>query len=166
MTKAITFDELHQLVSNIDFIYGSSYPVAFTVDGVKYRAGIGVFNTDGSDEKEDFSYFFYEYDDIIQYLSRIENSDVGASFNCENTCGHNLILDAQDPDDMIFDEIGDMLKKCCNITESSDIKLYTDFSFSGERYDIFWMDLDQDVIEKERRNAEALKTEMATNDVD
>lgn len=160
--KKINFKELHRLVSKIDYINEFSYPVAFTVDGVKYRAGIGAFNTDDSDvygdEGTDFTDFFCGYDEEIQYLSRIEHNDETA-FD-EWNGGDDHILDAQDPDDMDFNEIGDMLKKCCNITETSDIQLYEEYSFNGEQHDVFWMDLDQDVIEKELENTKRWKAEM------
>ena len=150
------------MVSNIDYIYETSYPVSFTVDGVKYRAGIGAFNTDDSDvygdEGTDFTDFFYGYDEEIQYLSRIENDDEETTFEWDG--GYDYILDAQDPDDMDFNEIGDMLKKCCNITETSDIQLYKEYSFNGERHDVFLMDMDQEVIEKEKDKIKRWKAKM------
>jgi hypothetical protein len=162
MSKKIDFKELHRLVSNIDYINETSYPVSFTVDGVKYRAGIGAFNTDDSDvygdEGTDFTDFFCGYDEEIQYLSRIENDDDETTFEWDG--GYDHILDAQDPDDMSFDEIGDMLKKCCNITKTSDIQLYEEYSFNGEQHDVFWMDLDQEVIEKEKEKIKRWKAEM------
>lgn len=91
-------------------------------------------------------------------MSRIEHNDETA-FD-EWNGGDDHILDAQDPDDMSFDEIGDMLKKCCNITETSDIQLYEEYSFNGEQHDVFWMDLDQEVIEKEKEKINRWKAEM------
>lgn len=164
--KKINFKELHRLVSNIDYVNEASYPVAFTVDGVKYRAGIGAFNADDSDiygdEGTDFTDFFCGFKDEIQYLSRIENDDDETTFEWDG--GYDYILDAQNPEGimegMVFNETGDMLKRCCNITETSDIQLYEEYSFNGEQHDVFWMDLDQDVIEKELENIKRWKAEM------
>ena len=60
VTKKITFDELHQMVSKIDYINERSYPIAFTVDGVKYRTGIGSFNTD------DLDIYYEKYGDKVK----------------------------------------------------------------------------------------------------
>jgi hypothetical protein len=162
----IKFNDLHRLVSEIDYVNEMSYPVAFAVDGVKYRAGIGAFNTDDcdiyGDEGEDFTDFFYGFENEIQYLSRIENDDEETTFELDG--GYDYILDAQDPDVMSFDEIGDMLKKCCNITETSDIQLYEEYSFNGEQHDVFWIDMDQRVIENERENIKRWKAEMKGED--
>jgi hypothetical protein len=166
VTKKITFDELHRMVSKIDYINKSSYPIAFTVDGVKYRTGIGSFNTDDSDIyyenygdtlTEDY---FYGYANEMQYLSRIDNYDEDASFECVD----EYVMDAQDPDDMEFNAIGEMLKRCCGITESSDIKLCVNHSFNGKQYDVFWMDMDRDILIKERENIARWKAELEEDD--
>lgn len=164
--KKITFDELHRLVSEIDYINEKSYPVSFKVDGIMYRAGIGYFNDDDSDRSDvnidgiDFTDFFYGFKDEIQYFSIIENFDEDATFKYEDTCGYDRILDAQDPDVMEFDEIGEMLIKHCDITETSVIELYEEYSFNGKQYDVFWMALDQEVIDKEQENIKNWKAEM------
>ena len=126
-TIPITFDELHRLVSEVDYINDESYPIEFSVDGVKYRAGIGphclddfqnvVEDSDNKEYYEQFTDFFYGYEDEVQYLSRIEDEEIGEEY----------ILDACDPDGMSFKGIGEMLKKSCNITESSRIGLFTKF---------------------------------------
>jgi hypothetical protein len=166
VTKKITFDELHRMTSKIDYINERSYPIVFTVDGVKYRTGIGSFNTDdidiyyenyGDTLTEDY---FYGYADEMQYLSRIDNYDEDASFEYEDTCGYEYIMDVQDPDDMEFNAIGEMLKRCCSITESSDIQLCVNHSFNGKQYDVFWMDMDQDILDKERENIARWKAEL------
>jgi hypothetical protein len=162
MKKIITFKELHRLVSEIDYINDESYPVSFTVDGIKYRAGIGPYCLDdltnvaedcNEEDKEHYSYFrdfFYGYDDEVQYLSRIEDEEIQEEY----------VLDVQDPDDMAFDEIGKMLKKCCSITETSNIQLHTNSSFNGNQYGVWWMELSDDVIEKEKECVKQWKSEI------
>lgn len=149
-TETISFDKLHELVSEVDYINEESYPIAFTVDGVKYRVGIGDFVTDDIEEsEEDFTDFFYGYENEIQYLNRIEECDGESEFDAPiGEC----VLDAVDPDGMSFKGIGEMIKKCCNVTETSEIKLYPYYSFNGRKYGVFWMELSDEVISNEKEN--------------
>lgn len=159
-TVPITFDDLHRLVSEVDYINDESYPIEFLVDGVKYRAGIGPYclddfqnvvgDSDNKEYYEQFTDFFYGYEDEVQYLSRIEDEEIGEEY----------ILDACDPDDMSFKGIGEMLKKCCNITESSEIGLSTSKSFNGNQHNVWWMDLTEDVITQEKECIKQWKAEM------
>lgn len=165
--KLITFDELHRLVSEVDYINDESYPISFTVDGVEYRAGIGPYCMDDlqdtakdcdEEDKEHYAYFpdfFYGYDDEVQYLTRIEDEAVGDEY----------VLDACDPDDMSFKGIGEMLKKCCNITDSSEICLSTKNSFNGNQYAVWWMELSDDVITKEKECIDQWRAELEADDV-
>jgi hypothetical protein len=57
-----------------------------------------------------------------------------------------------------------MLKRCCGITESSDIKLCVNHSFNGKQYDVFWMDMDRDILIKERENIARWKAELEEDD--
>jgi hypothetical protein len=138
--KPITFDELHCLAANVDYLLPNTFPIKFKVDGVKYLIGVGYFETDGAEGADvDFIDFFYGYENEIQYLSRIENS-------YEET-----ILDASDSNGLVFEEIGDILKKCCNITEKSKIELYERGCFNGCVRGVYWADLSDDVIEKQQK---------------
>ena len=118
MARKITFNELHKMVSKIDYINKKSYPVVFSVkngkDTEKYECGItGSFDYQGE-----------EYDEQ-QYLALVESY------------GHemDLILDLVDPDFPSFDEIGNMLKQNCHIDENSEITFYDGKSFKGkEKY--------------------------------
>ena len=138
--KPITFDELHCLVANVDYLLPNTFPIKFKVDGVKYLIGVGYFETDGAEDSDvDFTNFFYGYEEEIQFLSRMENS-------YEET-----ILDTSDCDELVFEEIGDILKKCCNITENSKIELYERGCFNGYIRDVYWADLSDDVIKKQQK---------------
>jgi hypothetical protein len=165
--KTITFDDLHQLVSEVDYINEESYPIAFTVDGKKYRVGIGPYSIDDlsniaedcdEEEVEHYAYFpdfFSGYEDEVQYLSRIYDED---DFDAPGA--NEIVLDACDPDDMEFHAIGDMLKKCCNITESSKIQISTKHSFNGNQYGVWWMELSDEVIAKEKACVDEWKAEL------
>jgi hypothetical protein len=136
-------------VSEVDYINEESYPIAFSVDGIKYRVGIGDFVTDGIEEsEEDFTDFFYGYENEIQYLNRIEDCCGEDDFDATSEC----VLDAVDPDGMSFKGIGEMIKKCCNVTETSEIKLYPYYSFNGRKHGVFWMELSDEVIANEKEN--------------
>ena len=164
--EKITFDDLHRLVSEVDYINEESYPIAFTVDGNKYRVGIGSYVLDDldntaedcdEDAKKHYAYFpdfFSGYEDEVQYLCRIDGGD-----DFDGAGGDECVLDACDPDDMSFNEIGDMLKKCCNITDSSEILLSTENSFNGNQYGVWWMELSDEVIAKEKKCVDEWKEE-------
>ena len=148
--KTITFDELHKLTANVDYLYPNTFPIKFKVDNVRYCIGIGYFDDDAANECDfDCTDFFYGYENEIQYLSQIDNK-------YEET-----ILDASDSDNMVFDEIGDILKKCCNITENSKIELYERGCFNGRIYCVYWADLSDEVVEKERKLIEEIKEEWS-----
>lgn len=165
--KTITFNELHRLVSEVDYINEESYPIAFTVDGNKYRVGIGPYvlddlnNTAEDCDEEDvehyayFPDFFSGYEDEVQYLCRVDDVD-----DFDGACAEEIVLDACDPDDMEFHAIGDMLKKYCNITDSSKIQLSTKDSFNGNQYGVWWMELSDDVIAKEKACVDQWRAEL------
>ena len=165
--EKITFNDLHRFVSLVDYINPRSYPISFTVDSVKYRAGIGPYCLDDldntsedcdEDAKEHYAYFpdfFYGYDNEVQYLCRIDSGD-----DFDGAGGDECVLDACDPDDMSFHEIGDMLKKYCNITDSSEILLSTENSFNGNQYGVWWMELSDEVIAKEKACVDEWKAEL------
>jgi hypothetical protein len=164
VNEKITFETLHQLVSEVDAYNNETYPISFTVDGVKYRAGIGDYNletltdednTEDLKEYEDYKDFFNFDRTELQYLSRVDDEE---EFN--GAAGCECVLDVDDPDTMIFENIGEMIKKCCNITESSDIRLYPNHSFNGHQFGIFWFELSDEIVEKERKNIRQYKSEI------
>lgn len=121
MARKISFDELHKLVANIDYVWDESFPIAFSVKNgkevCKFECGItGEFEFHGE--------LFDEY----QYLAVTE---IG---------GHkfNLIGDLFSPDDVSKEEIEAILKKCCRINDDSVITLYENKSksFNGKRKNI------------------------------
>jgi hypothetical protein len=118
--KQITFEELHRLVSNIDYAFSDTFPVCFDVDNngkrIKFECGI-------SNQFEFEDEFYDEY----QYLMTERVMPFGRKITC--------FLDLQDADCMAFDAIGEMLKKRCEIDENSVIRLFAK-SFSGKHRDI------------------------------
>lgn len=106
--KRIDFNELHRLVANVDYIDPTSFPLFFSVNGHRYCCGI-----EGNGEQQ----YIAEVFPLIDMW---------------------LIIDWQDPDNMEWDRIGEMLKKKCLIDEahSNKIWLNTVHSFSGKRFDL------------------------------
>lgn len=115
--KKISFEELNKLVSNIDYIGGFEYMEFIVRNGKKERtfcAGIGCFGGDNQYERI--------VSDEPQYL--VESTDITDV----------VLLDLQEPDSMVYDEIGRMLKEKCGINENSKIYLRIyDTEDDGER---------------------------------
>lgn len=104
--KKISFEELNKLVSNIDYVGGFEYMEFIVRNDKKERvfcAGIGCFWGEN------------QYEQIVseepQYL--VESTDIYDM----------VLLDLQEPDLMVYDEIGRMLKEKCGINENSKIYL-------------------------------------------
>lgn len=104
--KKISFEKLNELVSNIDYIGGFEYMEFIVRNGKKERvfcAGIGCFWEEN------------QYEQIVseepQYL--VESTDITDM----------VLLDLQEPDSMVYDKIGRMLKEKCGINENSKIYL-------------------------------------------
>lgn len=135
--KKITFNELCDLVSKVDYINSKSYPIIFDIDGVEYYVGIGDFvNDTGKDTDVNFGGLTEE----LQFLMRFYD-DIAS------------IRDVQDPDNMVYEEIVSMLKKQCNITDNSEIYLYDDESFNGaQEYYIDWEECSEEVKYKALNN--------------
>lgn len=135
--KKITFNELCDLVSKVDYINSKSYPIIFDIDGVEYYVGIGDFvNDTGKDTDVNFGGLTEE----LQFLMRFYD-DIAS------------IRDVQDPDNMVYEEIVSMLKKQCNITDNSEIYLYEDESFNGTQdYYIDWEECSEEVKYKALNN--------------
>lgn len=108
--KKITFEELHKLVANIDYIDEASFPVKIAV------------NNNGEKEKFEFGIAL-----PFDFLGETYFEQQYAMCNTTNIC-----YDLQDPDCMEFDEIGNMIKKICQIKEDSEIMLYDKHSFNGK----------------------------------
>ena len=137
--KQITFKELQDLVANIDYIDDESYPVKFSVvnsEGCpigtknKFECGIpGHFEVDGEvfDEQQYFE---------VNVLNH----------------SHKFIIDLQEPDEMVYEGIGDMLKRYCRINDSSKIYLYDKSSFTGKRKQIDGKDAPENFVAKVRES--------------
>ena len=132
--KEIRFNELCRLVSEVDYLCPSSYPINFEVDDVEYCVGIGYF-VNNSGKNIDISIAGLREE--LQYLIKfyLDGDDAVA-----------VVLDAQDPDEMIYGEIVSMLKRHCGITDDSKIYLYEEDSFNGEQmYSVNWEECSEEV---------------------
>lgn len=137
--KKITFDELCQLVSEVDYLCPNTFPISFDVDGVEYCVGIGSFDDCGTED--DVENIFCGLTDELQYLIKFSVDEEA------------IILDVQDPDNMVYNEIVSMLKKQCNITDNSEIYLYKDESFDGSQsYIVEWDCCSDEIKYKELNN--------------
>ena len=103
--KKIDFTRLHNLVSNVDYIDETSFPVVFSVNGKEFVCGLDSVNEQ-------------------QFLAAVDDN------------GSFIVIDLQEPDDMVFDEIGRMLKEKCHITplDYEKIWLNSNISFTGVRH--------------------------------
>lgn len=129
--KEITFNELCRLVSKVDYLCPSSYPINFEVGDAEYCVGIGDF-VNNSGKNIDIS--IDELTEELQYLIKFHLDDEA------------VILDVQDPDNMVYGEIVSMLKRQCGITDDSKIYLYEEDSFNGEQmYSVDWEECSEEV---------------------
>lgn len=139
MARKISFDELHELVANIDYVWDESFPIAFSVKNgkevCKFECGItGEFEFQGE--------LFDEY----QYLVITDD-------NGFKTDGY--LCDLYSPDSVSNDEIEERLKSCCSIDENSVITFYDGKSKSlngKKKYDIDTEYLPSSFIESVTQN--------------
>lgn len=136
--KEITFNELCRLASEVDYLCPSSYPINFEVGDAEYCVGIGDFvNDTGKDADVNFDGLTEE----LQYLIKFHLDDEA------------VILDVQDPDNMVYEGIVSMLKRHCGITDDSKIYLYEEDSFNGEQiYSVNWAACSEEVKYKALNN--------------
>lgn len=159
--KKINLKELSDLISEVDYVNPSSYPILFSVfntesmDIVSYEVGFGRCYDD-----EEASELFNKalgLDDELQYLAKIDDSYIHEGIFEES------YLDVQDPDCMIYEEIGKMIEKKCNINEKTEIRLHQIYSFNGDKRDITYDLLDEIVIKKME---ELIKSNNSVNQPD
>lgn len=154
--EKITFKKLHDLVANVTDIFEETYPIRFSVNNgnntLHYEVGIGEWYETEDNEWNNIVNYLYPYPMKVQYLSLCCSDNPNNVFS---------FLDAQDSEDMVYDEIGKMLKKKCNITDNSKIYLDEENSFNG---------LERTIDEEETSQMlrdEMIKTyEMNNNDND
>ena len=124
--EKITFKKLHDLVANVTDIFVDTYPISFSVNNgnntLHYEVGIGEWCESEDYEWNNMVNYLYPYPMKVQYLSLCCSDNPNDVFS---------FLDAQDSEDMVYDEIGKMLKKKCNITDNSEIYLDEENSFNG-----------------------------------
>lgn len=114
--EKITFEQLKDLIANIDYLDDESYPVCFdvTTNGEKREFECGItsgFEYDGE--------YFEEYQYFGRHFKRKDYK-------------HFINVEMKDADDIVFDEIEKMLNKYCNIENGSVIRLLGK-SFKGKR---------------------------------
>ena len=130
--KKISFEELCDLVAHVDYLWENTFPIYFNVDSTEYVAGIGYYDC-GDDTGDPFGVFGITEE--LQYLARLE-----PKIDKEDNTISFLVsfLDVDDPDDMTYDDIVEMLKKQCNITEKSKIEISNKYCFDGTQKYIKW----------------------------
>jgi hypothetical protein len=138
MEKEYTFEGLQRIIANIDYCWPESYPIQFKVvqkDGSINYFEAGICNIDNE-----------EYDDALcgdgQYLSEI--AAFSESYETPDTL---CVLDIQDADEMKFSEIGEMLKRECDIADDSSIFI-SDSVERGCRMNFSCEDLSPHCIDK------------------
>ena len=89
--KTITFRELCNLVSKVDYLWNESYPIVFeTENGDEYKVGIG--NLDVENTTDDIENIFAGMKDELQYLAKWHKDEY-------------IFQDVQDPDDMEYTDL-------------------------------------------------------------
>lgn len=115
--RKISFKELNDKVSLVDYIDRTSYPFRFYVDRVEYEVGIGDLDVDC----EDADYIMK----IEEYVQSICNAEFNCFYDLQYLCRigetENIVIDIHEPDDMEYEKIGEMLRKKCNIKPNSEI---------------------------------------------
>lgn len=138
--RKISFKELNDKVSLVDYIDRTSYPFRFYVDGVEYEVGLG-----------DLDVYCEDADLILkieEYVQSVCNTDFNCFYDLQYLCRigetETIVIDIHEPDDMEYEQIGEMLRKKCNIKPNSEIfmsaeKVEVPFS------DIFVCDLSAEI---------------------
>lgn len=154
--KKITFKELQDLVANIDpaldGIVCPTYPIFFSVINGKdknyFSASVTLFYKEELPDYPDFcdSEFYKDdyatdeeekkaYDEYnkLYPMAKLENQYIQVLVSYADY-NKNLgeVLDAQIEDNMIYHQIGEMLKKKCGIDENSTIIFYEHRSFNSK----------------------------------
>ena len=142
--KKLNLKELQDLVSEVDYISPLSYPILFSVinteskDLVSYEVGLGR----SYDKASDLFNNALGLDGDLQYLAIVDNS-------CDDGVYEESYLDVQDPDCMVYEAIGEMLRKKCKIDdEKTIIVLHQRDSFSGDGRGITYDLLSEGVIKE------------------
>jgi hypothetical protein len=146
--KEYTFEVLHRIIANIDYVWPQSFPIQFKIvqrDGRENFYEAGICNiTDNID-----------YENVCggdgQYLSEIEGFSEG-----DNVPTYICVLDLQDCDGMKFAEIGEMLKRECEITDSCSIFI-SDKVSRGGRMEFSTEDLSDDCIKRLEKTIKSYK---------
>lgn len=134
MKRDITLKQLTDLVADIDTAT-PNFTIKFSVDGRKYQAGLGeLVVCEEFDDIANYEGYFNDVTDNLQYLAKAD--DIELEF-----------VDVQDPTDMEYEDIKQMLIYHCNITENSIIRLR---NITTEKEDIFPDLMSDDVLEQER----------------
>lgn len=134
----ITFEDLCDLVMDVDYIFDHTYPINFMVDGKEYLVGIGDYDC-GDDTGDSLGVFGGTGE--LQYLMRYDMEDSDFKDVETGTLVKETYIDVINPDIVGYEyiEIIKLLKKQCNITNDSEIILFKESSFDGSRdYTIKW----------------------------
>lgn len=172
--KKITFDELIDLLYEIDYIDRESYPIVFSVNGKAYQAGIGNYC---AVPVEDLLHPDYEYDprsiddlktinEYFEYnneeLLYIGGSEIEYLGDEHYDAEHSYpIFYAIDPDWVTSAELKRKIKKICEAKTIKDAEIYLDEqnSFSGIQLPIFWDEFTDEMVKLMRKTNKELEQE-------
>ena len=129
--EKITFKKLHDLVASVTRFVEKTYPIRFSVingnNTLHYEVGLGEWYEIMDYEWCDMIHYLYPYPIKVQYLSLCCGDKPNDVFS---------FLDAQDSENMVYDEIEKMLKKKCNITDNSKIYLDDEIKELKQKYGV------------------------------
>lgn len=156
--KKITFNELINLLCEIDYIDEETYPLVFKVNGKGYQAGIGHYcaipiedlQNEGFEQKSidvlkvvnDF--FEYQPADEMFYIGGAEH--VGEEYYDEELVYPINFVD--DSDCMFQCRCEVWVKKICNIKNIKNAEIYLDeeHSFNGNKLPMFYDEFSEDML--------------------
>lgn len=148
--KKINLEDLEKLVSEVDYICPSSYPILFSIINAKSKDMIVSFEVGLGkcyDKTAELTNEAFGLDDELQYLAIVDNP-------CDDRVCVKSYLDIQNVDCMAFSEIEGMLKKKCNIDKKTIIVLHKRHTFSEYKRTITYDLLSEDVIKELKEQIE------------
>lgn len=156
--KKITFNELVNLLCEIDYIDNETYPLVFKVNGEEYQAGIGHYcavpiedlqNEGFEQESIDVlklvnEFFEYQPADEMFYIGGAEY--VGEEYYDEEHVYPIHFVD--DPDNMSYNDVKYWAKEVCNIKNIKNAEIYLDeeHSFNGIKPPMFFDEFSEKML--------------------
>jgi hypothetical protein len=172
--KKITFNELVDLLCEIDYIDRESYPVVFSVNGEAYQAGIGdycavpvedlldpdyEYDPRSIDDLKIVNKYFEHNNEELLYIGGSEIEYLGDEhYDAEHSYP---IFYAIDPDCVIGAELKCNIKKICGLKTIKNAEIYLDEqnSFSGIQLPMFWDDFTDEMVKLMRKTVKEWEEE-------